>query len=166
MDNKQVIYVKVAGTTFDGRQEIIAEMVEGQKCILMKEPTNEFDPNAIAVYCCHPESKGWEKEKIGYIPKDRAVEIGAKMAPSVHVCEVDEVIGGFATSAGEKAYVSCGCTYHTTKSATYGSGRRGTVKTVVAGWVYRPRTDQPIAEMECAILSPVNAHYLKRTPFR
>lgn len=102
--NKQVIYSKVNGTTFNGRQDVIAEMVNGQKCVLIPDPQNEYDKNAIGVWCCEMENADWKRELIGYIPKDRAAEIVSKIPTEGLACVVDEITGGFATYAGEKAF--------------------------------------------------------------
>lgn len=108
MQNRNVetfrtIYCRVVGVTFEGRQSIIEEMIAGQQIMLKPEPENEFDQNAIAVYCCYPEHPDFVPEKIGYIPRDRAKEIGSKIKKDGVLGTVDEITGGFKTSAGEKA---------------------------------------------------------------
>lgn len=97
------IYFKVAGVTFEGRQDIIAEMIEGQVVELVPEPENVFDPNAIAVYCCWPETEDFRREKIGFVPASKTPEIKAKMEQGDTKGVVDEITGGFMVSAGEKA---------------------------------------------------------------
>jgi hypothetical protein len=48
--------------------------VPGRLLSLVPDPENEFDPNAIAVW---DEER---REQIGFVPSDRAVEIGARLA--------------------------------------------------------------------------------------
>lgn len=42
-------YTKIAGVSFEGRQDKIRDLAPGQKLVLTREPENEFDPNAIKV---------------------------------------------------------------------------------------------------------------------
>lgn len=99
----QTFYSRVVGVTFEGRQQVIEEMIEGQRVVLKPEPQNLYDHNAIAVYCCFPEKEGWRLEQIGYLPKDRAAQLVGKMPPDELICTVDEITGGFTTNVGEKA---------------------------------------------------------------
>ena len=72
-------HTKLAGTTFDGRDEIIeclylsGNMDIGQELLLKREPNNPYDRNAIAVI--HPETM----QQIGFIQKDLA----ATMSPNI-----------------------------------------------------------------------------------
>lgn len=101
--HKQVFYSRVAGVTFEGRQQVIEEMIAGQRVVIRPEPTNLYDHNAMAVFCCFPENDNWRLEQIGYLPKDRAAFLIGKMPPDDLICTVDEITGGFVTGAGEKA---------------------------------------------------------------
>ncbi len=47
--DKDEFYTKVVGVTFENRQEIISSMYEGQPLKLLREPNNEYDPNAVKV---------------------------------------------------------------------------------------------------------------------
>ena len=74
--------IKVAGTTFDGRQGKLFALKkaerEGQEKIfltLRREPRNERDRNAIAVLAHTAKSVF----KIGYIPADVALWLAPKM---------------------------------------------------------------------------------------
>lgn len=63
----------VAGTGFEGREERIRALVRpGMEVYLVPEPTNKFDPNAIAVFV--PVKKWYTfffpaKTQIGYVKK-------------------------------------------------------------------------------------------------
>ncbi|MBZ4655227.1 MAG: single-stranded-DNA-specific exonuclease RecJ [Peptococcaceae bacterium] len=57
--NREEFYTKVVGVTFNGRQEIIRQINEGETVILQREPHNIFDPWAIAVY--------YNDAQIGYL---------------------------------------------------------------------------------------------------
>ncbi|BDA42597.1 hypothetical protein COCOBI_03-4900 [Coccomyxa sp. Obi] len=41
--------LRIAGVTFEGRQELIAKLQPDQALMLQKDPSNEYDPNAIKV---------------------------------------------------------------------------------------------------------------------
>ena len=43
-------YTKIVGVTFDDRQKYIASVRLGDHLTAVKEPNNQYDPNAIAVY--------------------------------------------------------------------------------------------------------------------
>lgn len=62
------VMCKVAGICFEGRPDIVGELVdthdnlEGTRVILEREPTNQYDPNAVKVIVLG--------KHIGYLPKD------------------------------------------------------------------------------------------------
>ena len=64
----RLITTKVVGVTFEGRQEVVARLQQGDRVWLETEPTNPFDHNAIKV--CR--SNG---EQIGYINRQLAASI-------------------------------------------------------------------------------------------
>ena len=54
----------VQGVTFENRQAIIAELSENTPLELSPEPSNPYDPNAVAIL--------FEGKKIGYVPREYA----------------------------------------------------------------------------------------------
>lgn len=59
------LLTRVAGVSFDGRQELISILTKDSPVSLVREKDNKFDKNAISV-----EVVDWGgKLKIGYIPK-------------------------------------------------------------------------------------------------
>ncbi|MDQ0418765.1 hypothetical protein J2Z48_002969 [Croceifilum oryzae] len=54
---------RVAGPMYEGRQELIAQMNEETSLHLEREPSNEYDPNAVAIYA----AISGKSEKIGYV---------------------------------------------------------------------------------------------------
>lgn len=73
----------VAGTGFDGREQIIRKYCKkGLKVTLKREPKNEHDENAIAVYLEIPVLfgvLGKSSKQIGYIKATTAKSIAEKM---------------------------------------------------------------------------------------
>eukprot|EP00879_Flechtneria_rotunda_P009353 GHRR01009792.1.p1 GENE.GHRR01009792.1~~GHRR01009792.1.p1 ORF type:complete len:330 (+),score=106.31 GHRR01009792.1:262-1251(+) len=43
----QLLHIR--GVTFEGRQELLQKLVPGQAVLLVKEPSNEYDPAAVAI---------------------------------------------------------------------------------------------------------------------
>lgn len=64
-------FTKIAGITHNHRQEFIKFFTEGQELIAVRQPENEFDRNAIAVFD--------GIRQLGYIPKGVAEQIAPKM---------------------------------------------------------------------------------------
>jgi len=67
--------VSVAGTGYQNKKRIISEVKVNDEVILIPEPENKYDPNAIAVF----KILGDEKLKIGYIPKEICQSLKTKM---------------------------------------------------------------------------------------
>lgn len=64
----RVISTRVVGVTFEGRQEIVAQLHEGDHIWLEREPNNRYDYNAIRV----SRSNG---EQIGYLNRHLAANL-------------------------------------------------------------------------------------------
>jgi hypothetical protein len=59
---------KIVGVTFEGRQDVLKTIQEGDILELQPEPDNQYDPNAVAV-------KMLDGTQAGYIPKNFAAMI-------------------------------------------------------------------------------------------
>lgn len=71
LESENGVYTtKVVGVTFEGRQSIITHLTKGEQILLVREPSNPFDNNAIKV-CCKNGSC------FGYIKKDLAARIAS-----------------------------------------------------------------------------------------
>jgi single-stranded-DNA-specific exonuclease len=95
----QRILIKVAGVTFEGRQEMIALLRGGEPVRIVPEPTNPYDPNALRVEVA---SKG-EILHVGYIPRDKAAEYALLLEGENTIGRVYEVNGGFVKWDGSHA---------------------------------------------------------------
>lgn len=79
---------KLAGSSF--RQDNIKKLIPGQRLQLVREPKNQYDPNALAVFN--------ESDQVGYINK----ELAAKLSPAIdskavdYTCTVTNITGGTA----------------------------------------------------------------------
>jgi len=62
------ICTRVAGVTFNGRQSIVAQLCIGEQILLIREPTNYYDHNAIRV----ERKKG---QQIGYLNRFLAANL-------------------------------------------------------------------------------------------
>jgi hypothetical protein len=90
MPNKTIVF-KVAGVTYENRQDTISIMHGSEPCRIVPEPTNAYDPNALAVIAIVEGSR----QHIGYVPK----ELAKLIAPHLDGEQVDvkilEITGGF-----------------------------------------------------------------------
>lgn len=72
------ILVQVVGTSHEDRQDYLKKASnycgpdDTPPCYLEREPTNQYDPNAVAVFLgySYDKEKGWEFHKVGYLPRD------------------------------------------------------------------------------------------------
>lgn len=82
-----MIESKVAGVTFEGRQEVMKNVKIGQVVRLEPEPENQYDSNAVAVIV---ESDGIGK--IGYIPRDDAPDFKEMLeSDKILTCSIKSV---------------------------------------------------------------------------
>lgn len=99
----QTLLSKVAGVTFEGRQEIIDTMHGTEIIQLRPEPQNKYDENAIAVWVAFPPESGMEAAQVGYLPKEVAAKVAPHMDGEYFVGYVDEITGGFLKYDGSVA---------------------------------------------------------------
>ena len=86
-------HTKVVGVTFDGRQEGLVGLEQGEELLLVREPDNPHDPNAIAVL----RAGG---VRIGYLKR----LIAAAIAPEIdRGANYGAVVSGLTGGTAEKA---------------------------------------------------------------
>lgn len=96
---KESHILKVAGVTFDNRQQYIKELIPGQKLLLVREKGNIHDKNAIMVI----DMNG---QQLGYIPKEYNQIIANNIDKGkTYNVAVLEVIGGNDYNFGIKITV-------------------------------------------------------------
>lgn len=95
----KVLHTKVAGVTYEGRQSLIERIRATDPCRLQPEPTNKYDPNAIAVMVAHA-GEIWH---IGYVPKELAAQIAPYIDGEALMVTIAEIVGGFETYDGDTA---------------------------------------------------------------
>lgn len=87
---------KAAGTTMDGRQDVIALMSPKTKLVLRREQKNKFDANAIAIDALLDGD--WRC--VGYIPKEKNENLAKELDKGTRVAiTLKEITGG-----GDKNY--------------------------------------------------------------
>lgn len=96
---KLQMVVRVAGTTFENRQERLEFLkqfpVENLKVTLKREERNPFDRNAIQIIVHIPEIN--RKTVIGYVPRGLARELSRVIDAGVRVeAKLLEIIGGYS----------------------------------------------------------------------
>ncbi len=132
---------KLAGVTFEGRQDSVAGLEPGIALRLVREPENPYDPNAIGVW--------YGQLKIGFINKG----IAARIAPNIDAgeryrAEVKHVTGGGARSVGVNVYVTRERSPGLRPAAE--RGHAGDVLTALIG-------ERPLREAQRAVLERVDA---------
>ena len=84
----------VAGVTYEGRQAVCAKCRVNDRVLLVREPTNRYDPNAVIVALMYyDDAVGHITPQIGYVPKTLAREI----APILEKSYRDKLAVGFIT---------------------------------------------------------------------
>ena len=66
---------QIAGVKFHQYKDALGTIEEGNHLTLEPEPTNKFDPNAVAIYLESDEGK----VMLGYVPKKFSSEVSAKL---------------------------------------------------------------------------------------
>jgi len=87
---------KVAGVTFEGRQQIVRRLAAGDVLVLERQPDNPVDPHAVRVLTAGGE-------QIGYL----SARVAARLAPSMdsgtrYSASVSQVTGGPGAVPGEE----------------------------------------------------------------
>lgn len=95
----RVLMTKVAAVTFEGRQEYLKRLDINDPCRIVIEPTNQYDPNALAVHVAH-NGEVWH---VGFVPKEVAAELAPHLEGEAVMARIWEITGGFETSWGEVA---------------------------------------------------------------
>jgi hypothetical protein len=85
--DQRPIYTKVAGVSFDDRQEAVKSLLSNTVLLLVREPENQFDTNAIKVL--HGD------KQLGYLKRELAKELAPMIdSGSRFSCLVKQVTGG------------------------------------------------------------------------
>jgi single-stranded-DNA-specific exonuclease len=95
----RVINTKVAGVTFENRQSLISKLKGNEPCRISPEPSNKYDPNAIAIHVAY----NGEVLHIGYLSKELAAQIAPYLDGEALMCSIAEITGGFELSDGGTA---------------------------------------------------------------
>lgn len=87
-------HTKLAGVSFEGRQDRIAGLQLGSDLVLERQPENQYDPNAIAVR--------FGQLQIGFISKGIAKHVAPQIdAGARYRARVESLTGGPSTGSGQ-----------------------------------------------------------------
>jgi hypothetical protein len=101
---------KLVGVTQGNRQSIIRSMYENEVLNLVREPFNEYDSNAIAVYR--------KSERIGFLSRDISKELASQIDNGVRYrCTADKITGGNGYNYGVNILIE------RLKDSTYSEGQ-------------------------------------------
>ncbi|HET7814499.1 MAG TPA: helicase-related protein [Candidatus Baltobacteraceae bacterium] len=84
--DRDVFVTKVMGVSFEGRQNMVAGLLPGGELDLKRQPDNQYDPNAIAVY--------FGTFHIGYLRKEIAKHVAPLIDGGAHYRAVIEHVTG------------------------------------------------------------------------
>ncbi|NTU70801.1 MAG: single-stranded-DNA-specific exonuclease RecJ [Coriobacteriia bacterium] len=81
-------HTKLAGVTFEGRQDVLGRLAAGSPLRVVRQPDNPYDSNAIALFDAHGD-------QVGFLNRRLASALAATIDAGVaYDCEVTEVTGG------------------------------------------------------------------------
>jgi hypothetical protein len=72
---------KVAGVKFHEYKSCLSDITEGDNLMLAPEPTNKYDPNAVAIYF----DNGKVQKMLGYVPAKFSSEVSAMFEIGKHL---------------------------------------------------------------------------------
>jgi len=109
-----MFFSKVAGVTFEGRQEVLEEILDdiegapvptekGWPLMVKREPNNPFDSNAIALHWSDGRSIGHVNREIA---KDLAMDMDRGVPVIIYLTEVTG--NGFDQNFGANIFISVG----------------------------------------------------------
>jgi hypothetical protein len=91
---------KVAGVTYENRQQVIKKLKDGDALILKREPNNPYDKNAIAVLTK-------SNEQVGYIGKDLAIKLAPLMDDgAIFEVNISKITGDGHTKKGVNIHIT------------------------------------------------------------
>lgn len=99
LEEAGAFYTKVAGVTFEGRQDSVRALHPGDPLVLRREPDNPHDPHAVKVLTA-------SGAHIGYLN----ARVASRLAPSIdtgarYAAAVSQITGGGDRSFGVNIYV-------------------------------------------------------------
>lgn len=81
------IFSKIAGVSFEGRQDLIKDLKAGDELQVERDPKNEYDSHAVKIL--------HNKIQIGFINRMLAYEMSKAMSSGLkYKCFVSDVTGG------------------------------------------------------------------------
>jgi len=93
-DMNNSFFSKVAGVTYGDRQLVAKSLRVGERLLLLREPTNIYDKNAIKVLTL-------DNRQVGYIASSTAVSLAYQMDKGKSCyCLVEAVTGGGMNNYG------------------------------------------------------------------
>lgn len=88
--------VRVAGVTFEGRQELIKKLSPNSIVRLEREPTNPHDPYAVKIMA--------DGMHIGYIPKDLARKTSENWDLYKYKTKIHEILKGDDSESHKRSW--------------------------------------------------------------
>lgn len=90
----EILQTFLAYPLADAAKKMALGIAIGDPLLLLHEPNNEYDPNAVKVF--------WKEQEIGYLPKDMAALIAAEVPEAAR--GLDGVVTGLSTTSLRDAF--------------------------------------------------------------
>lgn len=88
IEDADAFHTKLVGVTFEGRQDVVARLEHGTPLRIERQPDNEYDPNAVAVFEPHGA-------QVGYLNRRLATVLAPVLDAGVdYDVEVADITGG------------------------------------------------------------------------
>jgi hypothetical protein len=88
-----MVTTRIAGVTYEGRQTVVSKLLRKEIVMLVREPKNEYDANAIAV----TNTLG---EQLGYIPREMAARLATPIDKGARISAHVVSVGGYNGRVG------------------------------------------------------------------
>ena len=96
----RMIETRVAGVTFENRQQVVALLTKGERIYLFREPDNPFDSQAVKVV-------RWDHQQFGYLCRELAKILSPWMDRNgrFYKATVSRLIGGYHDDSSLGVYI-------------------------------------------------------------
>jgi single-stranded-DNA-specific exonuclease len=135
---------KVVGVSFEGRQDIVAGLQTGATLTLERQPANQYDPNAVAVF--------YGTLQLGYIKKEHAVHLAPKLDAGIaYRSHITSLTGGGELHRGVNILVErVSASVGTVAQPASAQADAAAIRAALIG-------DQPIRAAQHAVLERLDA---------
>jgi single-stranded-DNA-specific exonuclease len=147
-------HTKIAGVSFEGRQDVIAGLRAGAQLTLARQPDNPYDRNAIAVY--------YGNLQLGFVNKSIAAHVAPLIdAGARYRARIASLTGGPSSTAGEARHRGVNIFVERDAAGTIAQRGRG-YDEVRASWSGESNAELAADRVRAALIGPSHPHDAQR----